>query len=321
MIPNFRMTAGRDRVSIGSMNRQATPRVAALFLGFSAAACATGAGGAPGLTAPDPETFAGYWHQGLAEVTRYELKQSRYGEIHDGDAVLIFVTEDFLPDRQVKYESGTPAVDPRSVLKLNSTRKFTTGIYPYSTMTSTFTPLDDDRRTLKVSSSVQEWCGHVFQQLNLREDGYHEVLHSYFQDEADRKAKLGRAMLEDEIWTRIRIDPASLPVGELQVIPGLQNARMTHRPAGVERAAAVLSGEQGGSVAVYRLEYRDFPRTLVIRFETAFPFTVLSWQEHHGSSGDERRITRATRTHSIMTDYWNKNTAGEGDYRRKLGLD
>jgi len=221
-------------------------------------------------------------------LTRYELKQSRYGEIRDGDAVLIFVTEDFLPDRQ---------------------------------MTSTFTPVDGDRQTLKVSSSVQEWCGHVYQQLNLRQDGYHEVLHSYFQDEADREARVGAAMPEDEIWTRIRIDPSSLPIGEVEVIPGLQDARMTHRPAAIERATAELSGEQGGSVAVYRLEYRDFPRTLVIRFEAAFPFTVLSWEEHHDASGDERQITRATRTHSVMTDYWNKNSVGDGDDRRKLGLD
>ena len=222
--------------------------VAALFLAsWATTACATGAGGAPGLTAPDPEMFAGYWHQGLAEVTRYELKQSRYGETHDGDAVLIFVTEDFLPDRQVKYESGTPSVDPRSVLKLNFTRKFTTGIYPYSTMTSTFTPLDDDRSTLKVSSSVQEWCGHVFQQLNLREDGYHEVLHSYFQDEADREAKLGRGDAgRRDLDTHPHRSRLASGREKLQLIPGLQDARMTHRPAGVERAVAGLSGEKGG---------------------------------------------------------------------------
>jgi hypothetical protein len=293
----------------------------ALILVVATTSCTSGAGDAPTLVAPDAETFAGYWYQGLAELTRYDLKQSRYGEIHDGDAVLIFVTEDFLPDRQVKYESGTPAVDPRSVLKLNFARTFSTGIYSYSTMTSTFTPVDGDRRTLKVSTSVQEWCGHVYEQLNLRKDGYHEVLHSYFQDEADREARIGPAMPEDEIWTRIRIDPTSLPTGEVAVIPGLQDARMTHRPSRVERATADLSAEQEGSIAVYRLEYRDFPRALVIRFETAFPFTVLSWEERHGASGEERLVTRATRTHSIMTDYWNKNSAGDGDYRRKLGLD
>ena len=29
--------------------------------------------------------FAKYWHQGKAELTRYTLRQSRYGDSHDGD--------------------------------------------------------------------------------------------------------------------------------------------------------------------------------------------------------------------------------------------
>ncbi|MEM1407815.1 MAG: septum formation inhibitor Maf, partial [Bacteroidota bacterium] len=39
--------------------------------------------------------FNNYWYAGKAEITSYELKQSRYGEVHDGEAVLIFVTEPF----------------------------------------------------------------------------------------------------------------------------------------------------------------------------------------------------------------------------------
>ncbi len=52
------------------------------------------------------EQFKGYWYQGKAELTRYQLEQARYGEIHSGDAVLIFVTENFLLDKQVKHEHG-----------------------------------------------------------------------------------------------------------------------------------------------------------------------------------------------------------------------
>ncbi|MDP7238046.1 MAG: hypothetical protein QGI34_15090, partial [Candidatus Latescibacteria bacterium] len=42
-----------------------------------------------------PASFGDYWYQGKAEITSYTLKQARYGEIHDGHVVLIFVTEDF----------------------------------------------------------------------------------------------------------------------------------------------------------------------------------------------------------------------------------
>jgi len=51
-----------------------------------------------GLTAdaaPPAEEFGAYWYQGKAELTSYTLEQARYGEVHPGEAVLVFVTEDF----------------------------------------------------------------------------------------------------------------------------------------------------------------------------------------------------------------------------------
>ena len=122
------------------------------------------------------ERFGRYWYQGKAELTRYELNQARYGEMHKGEAVLIFVTEPFLPDKQVKLERGDPSKGV-TVLKLNSVRKFFTGIYPYSLMTSTFMPVSfaATGRALKVASSSQEWCGQTFTQLNLRGGRYEGV--------------------------------------------------------------------------------------------------------------------------------------------------
>ena len=43
-----------------------------------------------------------YWDDGLAEINRYALDQVRYGESRQGDLVQIFVTEDFLINKQVK---------------------------------------------------------------------------------------------------------------------------------------------------------------------------------------------------------------------------
>ena len=78
----------------------------------------------------DQLSFGDYWYQGEAELNRYDLKQFRYGEMRGGDAVLIFVTEDFLTDKQVKYEYGPKPESAATVLKMNATRKFITGIYP-----------------------------------------------------------------------------------------------------------------------------------------------------------------------------------------------
>ena len=86
------------------------------------------------LGLPTPESFAeehgsfaSYWHQGVAELSRYSLRQARYGETHEGEAVLVFVTEPFLPDAQVKDDDGN-APDAVAVLKLNAYRRFHTGI-------------------------------------------------------------------------------------------------------------------------------------------------------------------------------------------------
>ncbi|HEV8231376.1 MAG TPA: hypothetical protein VGQ75_03440, partial [Thermoanaerobaculia bacterium] len=188
----------------------------------------------------DAARFGKYWYQGKAELTRYKLDQARYGEMHPGEAVLIFVTEPFLPDKQVKLERGDPSKGI-SVLKLNFVRKFFTGIYPYSLMTSTFTPVDFARtRTLKVASESQEWCGQTFTQLNLRNGRYAGLLRSYFEDEGDREFGFPPAWLEDELWTRIRLAPATLPVGTVEIVPGLQYTRLWHKDVRPEKAEATL---------------------------------------------------------------------------------
>lgn len=172
--------------------------------------------------------FRSYWYSGKAELTRYALEQARYGEIHKGDAVLIFVTEPFLTDKQVKHESGegSKAV---SVLKLNLVKKFFTGIYPYSIMTSIFSPVDTAKhRTLKVTTSSQEFCGHTFTQLNFRNNQYQTQVRSYFQVEGDRNFYLEATLLEDEIWTRIRLAPETLPKGEIELIPATQFSQLWH---------------------------------------------------------------------------------------------
>ena len=85
--------------------------------------------------------FGDYWYRGLAEITSYTLQQSRYGEVHNGEAVLIFVTEDFSGQKQVKLDDPEKAgKDAIKVLKMNALRKFNTGVYPYTVMTSTFSP-------------------------------------------------------------------------------------------------------------------------------------------------------------------------------------
>jgi hypothetical protein len=266
------------------------------------------------------DAFRKYWYQQKAELTRYALKQARYGEIHQGEAVLIFVTEPFLTDKQVKYEQGDKSKS-LSVLKLNFTRKFYTGIYPYSLMTSIFTPVDFQKQhTLKITSSSQEWCGNTFSQMNWRDAGYDVSVRSYFQDEGDQNFKIPQAWLEDELWTRIRLAPESLPVGNFEIVPGLQFVRMWHKEAKPVKASAKLT--EDGNLRVYSLEYPSIKRQLIIRFNKNFPYEVESWEETQpGGFGDSAPLTtKAVKTNRILLDYWNRHGVEDAHYRKELGL-
>lgn len=129
------------------------------------------------------QDFKNYWFDGTAELSSYQLTQSRYGEPREGKAVLIYVTEDFLNKEQVKANRKSKV--SQTVLKLNRTKKFNTGIYPYSIMTSLFTRLGQKKPLAKITTSVQEWCGQAYTQLNRRET-LQISSHSYFEGEADR---------------------------------------------------------------------------------------------------------------------------------------
>ena len=83
---------------------------------------------------PEDKDFDSYWYNYGAEISRFELEQSRYGEIHSGEVVLIFVTEPFLPDVQVKSDFDASRGMSIPILKLNLIKRFDTGIYDYSIM-------------------------------------------------------------------------------------------------------------------------------------------------------------------------------------------
>ncbi|MCB1124444.1 MAG: hypothetical protein KJT03_23025, partial [Verrucomicrobiae bacterium] len=193
------------------------------------------------------ESVEDYWSSGLAEISRYELKQARYGAFYEGDAILLFVTEPFSPGAQVKDDSGK---DPKAerILKLNAFKRFTTGIYDYSIMTSVFSSMDFSKElpTHKVTSSVQDWCGQVFNQWNHRAQAGEYQIRSYFQSEGDVDASVPLFPHEDGIWNRLRMDPDSLPTGDLKMIPSSVFLRLKHKPIQPYSAVANLSEASWG---------------------------------------------------------------------------
>lgn len=267
------------------------------------------------------ENFGNYWYQGKAELTSYDLQQVRYGEKREGHAVLIYVTEDFSKTKQVKLDNPQEAGDDaQKVLKLNFTKKFDTGIYPYSIMTSVFSPVypEEDLHALKVTTSVQEWCGQVFMQLNKETNQYSTLVRSYFESEGDQEIMLEKTWLEDELWNLIRLDPSAIPTGKIQVIPSTQFIRLKHIEA--KSYSAQIDKASEGNLEVLTLTIHEPRRTLKIYYNSEAPFTIEKWEETYPEGG-EMMTTTGTLKKRLMLDYWNKNREADGAYRKELGLE
>ncbi len=264
------------------------------------------------------QEFKDYWYAGTAEITSYELEQARYGELRKGKAVLIYVTEPFLEDKQVKADNSSP--DNIPVLKLNATKKYLTGIYPYSIMTSSFYPVYDNQHAIKVSFSAQEWCGHVYAQINNR-DNFEVQSHSYFESEADQEFNLEKSILEDELWNKLRISPEDLPQGSLMLIPSLEYLRLSHKDLKAYSANANLTKTDGSYV--YEIDYPESERKLILNFSANLPYEIESWTEtlKSGFGPDAEILTsKATKIKSINTPYWQQNGNKDLYLRDSLGL-
>ena len=262
--------------------------------------------------------FNAYWYAGKAEIKTYNLTQSRYGELHQGMATIIFVTEPFLKEKGVKPNKHREG--QVEVLKMNLLKKFGTGIYPYSMMLSTFTPLKEPEGMIKASASGQEWCGQIFSQMNKRKEHYDVVSYSYFEQEGDTQFTVPTTFTEDEIWSRIRIDYKKLPIGKVAIIPGLYYTRLEQHKFEKEKAIATLKTVNEN--LVYSITYPKRERTLAITFNASFPHEIVKWEETYADkrAPNNRLTTTAVLNQSRNIDYWNYSGEKHKNIRKELGV-
>jgi len=259
--------------------------------------------------------FKEYWFSGKAEITSYQLYQSRYGEQRKGTSTLIFVTEDFNTSEQVKANQQSEKTSP--VLKLNSVKKFTTGIYPYAIMQSTFYPLNEQQHALKATATTQEWCGQMYAQLNNR-SRFEIQTHTYFEGQADQELTIEQTWLENEIWTQLKIDPNKLPTGDLEIMPSLEFLLLNHKT--IKPYSAFAEFYQKDELSVYKIHYPELNRVLKIYYNNQFPYSIEKWEEIWNSDKKEF-ITSAIKMKTIKIDYWNKNSNKDLPLRDTLKLD
>ena len=268
----------------------------------------------------ETELFKNYWYNGQAEINTFHLEQSRYGQTREGKAVLIFVSEDFSRLKEVKLDHAeTAGADKVNVLKMNFTKNFVTGVYPYSMMLSVFTPTDRSSfsTTLKATMSSQEWCGQVFTQLNLRNNKYQIQSFSYFENEGDQSIDLKLNWLEDELWNLIRLDPAKLPTGTINIVPGFFFSRLLHTD--LVAVPVTLTLNSSAEEMVYQLMMPTHDRMLTIHFLQRFPHQIIGWEERFLERGKEV-LTKASLDKTLRLDYWTKNENKHIGLRDSLGL-
>lgn len=269
-----------------------------------------------------PEGFWDHWGDGQAEIAGYALTQPRYGQLRNGRAVHISVTEDFTRKTRVKSDGGHG--DEFPVIKLNAMRSFQTGIYDYSTMTSTFVPLDGSGALglpTKISFSAQEWCGMVSDLVRVDGDKARYEGHSYFDGEADRSDELALpagTVFEDAMPLLGRgLAGVLLAPGESRHVPWVRpllDHRFIHTevvvgkatltrsegtesievPAGVFQSYSVSAAVTGGPTTTWWFA-EEYPHRLVKWVRDDGELGVLEgvirdpyWQ--HSSNGDERLL-------------------------------
>lgn len=279
---------------------------------------------------PGPSFEASFWSQwgdGRAELAGYDLTYPRYGELRQGTAVAIFVTETFDPRQRVKADSGEGV----AVMKLNLAEDFPTGVYDYNQMTSSWATLQPAigrpaGAPYKINLSVQEWCGQVFTQLLFRPKAVDRVSHSYFDGEADQQDELrfpSDGVPEDSLWLWARSFAApTLGPGEsqrIQLLPSLKRLRAEHEepgwtPATLSRAAEPRTVTvPAGSFQVERFsaETEDgFRRDFFV--ETAAPRRIVRWETTEGETAEMLASERL--------QYWKMNAKEFEDAVKRLGL-
>jgi hypothetical protein len=278
------------------------------------------------------DTFWRTWGDGQGEIATYRGTRDRYGEVRDTEVVVITVTEDFSFEKRVKADPGKhPPRDVFPVVKQNVNERFTTGVYPYSLMTSAFVSLSSDAGVArgtpaKVSFSAQEWCGHVYHQVLFDEKRARESLHSYFDGEEDRLSTLPHpagGVVEDTLllWARGLASPA-LSVGESREVPfmpALRHARLEHFPLAWTTAQLTVKREPTRitvPLGTFDVEVREVVlaggRTLRFFVEREGARRIIRFDDGE----DTVSLVAATRM-----PYWQRHANADLPLRARLGLD
>ena len=251
-------------------------------------------------------------------MSGYRAISARYGAEREAEIALIYVTEPMDRATRIKDDASR---DPVSVMKLNFSEKFMTGIYPYSVLTSVFCPVDkfrEERFTpAKLTLSVQEWCGHVMLGLWPSPGGARLKGMSYFASEGDVDTALAApdgVLYEDALLIQLRELDGPFAGGAAEwsgpLVPRLWSHRQAHAALAVE-SAKITRKNVSDAIVRFEMSYRDVVKSYDV--ERGAERRIVAWQSNDGSKA---RLVKSERL-----AYWTMNGPGNEAAREKIGLD
>jgi hypothetical protein len=244
---------------------------------------------------------------------------------------MVFVTEPMRLTTHIKPDEALPDSEAVEVLKLNDLRKFPTGIYDYSVMTSVFSAVEEENGiplfgTMKVAFSAQEWCGTVAERMVREESRYEGALYSYFESEGEQSWSLphrDEVEAEENLWIAVReLRGPMMAEGEtreIRIVPAAWNRRKRHKAPAIVTATLAKGTPAEHRTDLGSIEARPFTWRVdgeeegtMVWVETAYPHRILSWEEPDGTHGEIQASRREP--------YWKQNANRHRHLRNRLRL-
>lgn len=274
-------------------------------------------------------SFDQHWYDGNAEISTYKLTEMRYGEPREGVRIMVFVTEPLRLSTKIKPDTKLPPEERIKVIKLNDLRKFPTGIYEYSAMTSVFSAVENHKYyskgdAIKVALTSQEWCGTVFERMVRDSSSYNGTVYSYFESEGETTYTIPvtqNMIPEDNMWIIVReLQGPIMKPGDsknLTLLPSAWARRKSHVPIASLQTTLTKSAPAKVKTALGEVNAISFTWTFgnnktTVTVEDTYPRRILSFVEHDGSKG----VLEVSR----REPYWTQNKNKDHHLRQKLKL-
>lgn len=231
------------------------------------------------------------WDDGQAEVATYDASTVVYGKPRAHTLRLITVYEDFNREYYAKadWPYGQKPILP--VIKQIQTTTIPTANYDYHFLTAVFVDRDDFGRTVKLTTTSQDWCGTTSKTFELWGEKPRMIYTSYWDGEGNGTRELGSNIddyFEEDLLLNLRALPFRDGLNAAFWLYPKQATNKAPEPRPVPAYLIVSRQDQAWDVLV---EARD-ARTIRYEFEPAYPHVLKHYEHSDGTTLTLKKLER-----------------------------